>query len=293
MGGRESNFIAIYGCLFLETKGLMDAKKGPCIKNMFIDSHAHLTSPAVLEHLEGMLERAKQQKVEAIVNICTDLLSLQKGLELAERVPWIYNTAATPPHDVAEEGELFFPQVEEAARLNKLVAIGETGLDYYYKHSEKALQRHFLSRYFSLAQRTGLPLIFHCREAFEDLFSLADSEYKGKPAVLHCFTGTLAEARGVLNRGWYLSLSGILTFKKSEGLREVAQYVPLDRLLVETDTPYLAPQSRRGQMNEPSFITETVDRVAALKNLTREQVAEATRSNAHTFFSFSKHPRVV
>lgn len=245
-----------------------------------IDSHAHLTSPQVLPDVQKVIERAKAAGVETIINICTDKPSLEAGLSL--KTPGIYHTAATTPHDVEEEGESFFPLVEQA--IEHLVAIGETGLDYFYEHSPKKLQQKYLSRYFELAKRVNLPIIFHCREAFEDLFAIADQEYRGEPAVLHCFTGTKEEAKKCLDRGWYISFSGIITYKKSEELREVVKYVPLDRIFIETDTPYLAPQSKRGKQNEPAYLVETAQKVADLKEMPLPKVASATADNIRRFF---------
>jgi TatD DNase family protein len=248
-----------------------------------IDSHAHLTSAVVFPDVDAVIERAKHAGVKKIVNICTDKVSLKEGLSVARRHPGIYNTAATTPHDVETDGAHFFPIVEEA--VSELVAIGETGLDYFYEHSPKKLQQHYLSRYFELARKTNLPVIFHCRDAFEDLFAMADEQYRDQPAVLHCFTGTIDEARGCLDRGWFVSFSGIITFKKSELLREVVKYVPLDRLFVETDTPYLAPQSRRGMQNEPAFVFETAAKVAELKGISLEVVEKTTTQNISQFFA--------
>ena len=255
---------------------------------MFVDTHAHLTSLQIAEQRDEMLKRAQLHRIGKIVNICTDEKTLQEGLELAVQEPWIYNTAATTPHDVEKEGASFLPIVEKAAREGKLVALGETGLDYYYEHSPKQRQKEYLLRYFALAISLKLPLIFHCRDAFSDLFALADEHYPQRPAVLHCFTGTMDEAKDVIDRGWYLSISGIATYKKSEELRHVIKYVPLDRLFLETDTPYLAPQGRRGQVNEPSFLLETAELVASLKGIKLELLGEMTSNNAEQFFSFSK-----
>ncbi len=249
-----------------------------------IDSHAHLTSPELLPDVDAIVQRALDAGVEAMINICTDAASLEAGLALRKRFPAVYNTAATTPHDVAKEGESFFPLVERHAK--DLVAIGETGLDYFYAHSPQDVQRAFLSRYFALAKKVGLPLIFHCRDAFHDLFSMSDAEYGGK-AVLHCFTGTIEDARGVLDRGWYLSLSGIVTFKKSEALREVAKFVPIEKLLIETDAPYLAPQRYRGSRNEPAYIAETAAVIAAVKGVSAEMLSEQTAQNARQFFALN------
>ncbi|NGX27566.1 MAG: hypothetical protein K940chlam6_01504, partial [Chlamydiae bacterium] len=180
------------------------------------------------------------------------------------------------------DGEAFFPLVENAVK--KLVAIGETGLDYFYEHSPKKLQQEFLARYFALASQNDLPIIFHCREAFHDLFAMADEMYQNRPAVLHCFTGTKEEAKGCLDRGWFVSFSGIITFKKSKELRDVVQYVPLEQMFVETDTPYLAPQSHRGKQNEPAFVIEIAEKIAEIKGVSLEEVEKVTSENISRFF---------
>ncbi len=251
----------------------------------YFDSHAHLSSNEILPQIDAIMERAKQARVTRILNICTDPESLKSGLELEKRFASIQNAGATTPHDVEKEGEKAFAIFEEAAQSHQLIAIGETGLDYYYKELDRKIQQKFLIRYLHLAQETKLPVIFHCREAFSDLFAITDGEYKkGLPAILHCFTGTLQEAEEVFSRGWHLSLSGIVTFKKSELLRQVAKIAPLKQLLVETDTPYLAPQSKRGKPNEPSYIAETVQVIAEAKGITSEEVALATFENASQLF---------
>lgn len=255
---------------------------------MYFDSHAHLTSEAMLEDLDQVLQRAQDAAVRQIVNICTDGPSLEKGLELAQRYPWIFNTASTTPHDVEKEGEGLWPRMAAAAREGKLVAVGETGLDYYYEHSNREIQKEFFRRYLSLAKECQLPVVIHCRDAFDDFFQILDEEYCTEsvyaPGVLHCFTGTLAEAHEVIRRGWYLSLSGIATFKKSEELREVAKIVPLDRLLIETDSPYLAPQGHRGKRNEPSFLPATCACLAGVLGVEVEELARQTAENAQRFF---------
>lgn len=256
-----------------------------------IDSHAHLTSPVVFDQLDSVLERAQLAGVKAIVNICTDSLSLERGLALSKRCPWIYQAAATTPHDVEKEGEQVFDVMASAARNGQLKAVGETGLDYYYEHSNREIQKHFLRRYLHLALECQLPVVIHCREAFKDFFDVLDAEYqvngKHAPGILHCFTGTIAEAEEVIKRGWMLSLSGIVTFKKSLELQEIAKMIPLDQLLIETDTPYLAPQRHRGKQNEPAFVLEIAHFIASLKQISFEEVAEATRLNASRFFKLT------
>ena len=253
---------------------------------MLVDTHAHLTSEGVVDVAEQLLERAEKARISKIVNVCTDAASLDKGVLLKNRYPWIYNAAATTPHDVVAQGEDFFPAVEQAVKEKLLIAIGETGLDYFYEHSPRNVQKEFLSRYFSLALRANLPLIIHCRDAFADLFAQADSEYTGAAALLHCFTGSLEEAKGVLDRGWLISFSGIVTYKKSEVLREVARFVPIDRMVVETDTPYLAPKSRRGKQNEPAYIVETASLIAEEKKIPFEEFCATLSENSCKFFQF-------
>lgn len=262
----------------------------------FIDSHAHLTSEALFGDVDGIVERAKAAGMAAVVNICTDIVTLERGLALSQQYPFVYNAAATTPHDVASEGEDVFPIMEKHAKAGHLVAVGETGLDYHYKHSPPDIQKTFLRRYFQLALSCNLPVIIHCRDAFEDFFNILDAEYcvggKHGPGVLHCFTGTEAEAKNVVERGWFLSLSGIITFKKSDALRNVAKQVPLEQLLIETDAPYLSPQSHRGMINEPSFIIETAAVIAAVKEIPVEDVIKTTASNAQRLFKF-KFPTIA
>lgn len=255
---------------------------------IIIDTHAHLTSKELVSKAEEIILRAQAASVTRIVNICTDEASLEAGLKLAERFPRVFNAAATTPHDVAKEGASFFPKVERAAKEGRLIAIGETGLDYFYEHSPRALQQEYTIRYFALASDYNLPVIIHCRDAFADLFSLADQHYKGRPLLLHCFTGTREEAEEGVKRGWKISMSGIVTYKKSESLRDAARIIPIDNLVVETDSPYLAPQTKRGKENEPAFVVETLEVLASLKGVPIEKMAEATTRNASQFFSFPK-----
>lgn len=227
-----------------------------------------------------ILTRAQKAGVTRIINISTTPEELEKGYQLPS---WISQVASTTPHDAEKYGEAHFPYFKEQALSKKLVAVGETGLDYHYYKETKQSQQYWLRNYIELAHQAQLPLVIHCREAFEDLFRILDEE-KAPRGVLHCFTGTLEEAQEVIKRGWYLSLSGIVTFKKSEWLREVAKEIPLNQLLIETDSPYLAPQPFRSQRNEPAFIVETVKVLASLLGLSFEEVATATSKNSQSLF---------
>ncbi len=250
---------------------------------MYVDSHAHLTSDALFPQVEDLLERAKLAGLTHVINICTDIPTLERGLALHQKYPWLVNVASTTPHDVDTLGSSDFEQMKKAATDGLLVAIGETGLDYHYSHSKPENQKAYLIRYANLAKSLNLPLVIHCREAFEDLFTILDQEGQ-KNVLLHCFTGTLDEAKEVIKRGWMLSLSGIVTFKKSLDLHEVAKWVPIENLLIETDAPYLSPQSKRGKTNEPSFLPETCAFIANLKGLSFETLANMTSQNAMNFF---------
>ena len=255
---------------------------------MFIDSHAHLTCDPVYADVGSVLERAKKSGVKAFINICVDKTSLERGIALRQTERSVYNVGATPPHTVQKEGGLCFPLFEKAAKDKQLVAIGEIGLDYYSAEAPKEIQKAFLIRYFNLATECHLPVVIHCREAFEDLYAIAAEVFPKSQAVLHCFTGTMQEAEKALERGWLLSFSGIATFKKSEALRAVAKEIPLSALLIETDTPYLAPESKRGQRNEPSFIGEIAQTIADIKKISLEEIAHLTAKNTVRFFNLDE-----
>lgn len=256
---------------------------------MFIDTHAHISCQQIADPA-SLLARAHQAGILEVINICTDEESLNRGLALAASVtlPKVHTAAACTPHDVACFGEPFFSVVERHARAGALIAVGETGLDYHYEHSPRKEQQVFLQRYIRLAREVALPLIIHCRDAFEDFFAIAAESMRAGwevRGVLHCFTGTMEEARQALDQGWYISFSGIVTFPKSDALRDVAAYVPLDRLLIETDTPYLAPKSKRGRPNEPAYLLEIATCLASLKNVSVEALARNTLRNAKLVFS--------
>lgn len=256
---------------------------------MFIDAHAHLTGQED-PLLPDLLSRAALAGVKTILNVCCDLDDLTRGLVLAAgtSTPKIYTIAAITPHDAAKEMDQFFSLIEESAQAGSLVAIGETGLDYHYMHAPKERQQELLRVHFQLASKEKLPIVIHCRDAFDDLFVILDEESKlcsSPPQVmLHCFTGGIKEARAAVERGWYISFSGCVTFPKSLGLQEVASMVPLDKVLIETDTPYLAPQGYRGRRNEPAFIVETAKMVAKCKNIPQELLAQHATENTETLF---------
>ncbi len=251
----------------------------------YIDSHAHLTSDELYPQADAIMERAETTGMRALINICTQTDHLEKTALMQTLYPKkIFCAAAVHPHDTEEKENTFFSKVFEAAHAKKLVAIGETGLDYHYTFASKEAQLASLSKHVGLALAASLPLIIHCREAFSDIFSHIDKSAK---TLVHCFTGSIEEAKQALDNGWMLSFSGVITFKKSELLREVLRYIPLDRMLMETDAPYLAPQSKRGKLNEPSFLPETLLTISSTKGLSIEETAETLYKNTIAFFSLS------
>lgn len=253
-----------------------------------VDSHAHLASDPLYAEVDALIFRAKEAGVKAVVNICTDKKTLERGFLLQEKYPgYIFLAASTTPHDAHIEGDVVFSIMAQAARERKLIAIGETGLEYHYYSETKEIQKALLIRYLHLAIECTLPVVIHCRDAFQDLIEIIDREYQGYHGVLHCFTGNEQEAQALLERGWFLSFSGIVTYKKSEELREVIRKVPLDRLLIETDAPYLSPQKKRGETNEPAFLVHTAHVIADALNIPLEQLARQTVANASRLFNLS------
>ncbi len=250
--------------------------------HLFIDSHAHL-SLFPKEEIDAILSRALEKRVERIINVCTDPAALRQGWNMREKYPWISLAGATPPHDVEKENDAF-SFFSQAAMEKKIVAIGESGLDYHYHLYSKEKQKELLIRYFHLAMRADLPIILHCRKAFRDLLDIAKREYPSTKALLHCFTGEKQEAKEALDLGWKISFSGIVSFANT-ALKEVASYIPKEQLLIETDAPYLAPVPHRGKKNEPSFLPDVARALADIRKETIEVIAKATRENTLSFFS--------
>ncbi len=253
---------------------------------MLTDTHCHLSSEELMHLAPTLVEKAYAQGICKIVNVATDEASFLEGLLLSRSYQFVHLSAATPPQDVTDSKDVFFDRVKTAALEGRLIAIGETGLDYLYAASSRKSQQDCLINYFELALQSSLPVVIHCREAFSDLFKLADSYYRSDRLVIHCFTGNEIEAKEAVKRGWMISLSGILTFKKSDTLRAIVRDIPMENIVLETDAPYLAPQSKRGQLNEPLFLKETAECLANIKNLKVEEVAYQTTLNASRLFCF-------
>ena len=254
---------------------------------MLVDSHCHLDFPDYADNVEAVVERARIAGVGVCVSIGTELKRFPGVRAVAEKFPNVWCSVGVHPHEAEKElldgaGAL----IAEAAHP-KVVAIGETGLDYYYEHSPKAQQQANFRAHIAAARETGLPVIVHTRDADDDTIAILRDEL-GEGAVtglIHCFTGTKVLADAALELGLYISVSGIATFKNSVALRDVIKTVPLEQLLVETDAPYLAPVPHRGKTNEPAFVVHTAAMLAELKGVTADQIAAVTTENFFGLFA--------
>lgn len=248
-----------------------------------VDSHAHVDGPEFDADREAVLARARQAGVRRIVVIGAvgDPSSAERAVALAERDPEVWATVATHPHDVQHMTPAWWDTHERLARHPRVVAIGETGLDYYYDHSPRDVQKAAFRRFLALAHAVGKPVVCHVRDAHEDARQiLRDGRAAELGCIIHCFTGTPDDAREYGAMGCYLSFSGIVTYKTAQSLRDAVPLVPRDRLLIETDCPYLAPVPKRGQRNEPAFVVHTAEVVARCAGLSFEDLARITSENA-------------
>ncbi|MBZ0325610.1 MAG: TatD family hydrolase [Alphaproteobacteria bacterium] len=257
-----------------------------------VDSHCHLDFPDFADDLAAVRDRAAAAGVGRLLTICTHLSRFAPILALAEAHDDIYCTVGVHPHEADEEGIADPAPLIAHARHPKVVGIGETGLDYYYEHSPRAAQRESFRAHIAAARETGLPLIVHTRDADADTVAiLRDESAAGAFAgVLHCFSTDRAVAEAALDLGLYISFSGILTFKKADDLRAIARDVPLDRLLVETDAPFLAPVPFRGKRNEPAFVARTAACLAEIRGMDEAAVARTTTENFFRLFEKAGRP---
>ena len=259
---------------------------------MLVDSHCHLDFPDFAAELPDVVARAKGAGVGVCVSIGTRLSRCADVVAVAARFPDVYCTVGSHPHEAAEEPLTDSALLLELVRHEKVVGIGETGLDYYYEHSPRAQQAQNFRAHIAAARERALPVVVHTRDAEDDTITILGEEMgKGTfTGLIHCFTGTQRLADAALELGLYISASGIATFKKSDALREVLKSVPLDRLLVETDAPYLAPTPHRGKRNEPAFVVHTAAMLAELKGVSVDELAAATTENFFRLFTRAARP---
>ena len=252
-----------------------------------VDSHCHLDFPDFAADIDGVLARAKAAGVAKMVTISTRVRKFDQIRALAEAHDEIFCSVGTHCHNAAEEADIGLDDLLRLAEHPKCVAIGEAGLDYHYDLAPRDLQMTSFRAHIAAARQTGLPLVIHSREADDDMARVLEEETEegAFPALLHCFSSGVELARRALALGHYVSFSGILTFKKSEEVRASAAEVPLDRLLIETDAPYLAPLPHRGKRCEPAHVAETAKVLAAVKGVSVEEIAAITTANFHRLFA--------
>jgi TatD DNase family protein len=254
---------------------------------MLIDSHCHLEYKGLVEDQAGVLARAREAGIAGFLSISTRQSEWGQVIATAERESDVWASVGIHPHEADGHADLGEAALLEAAAHPRVIAIGETGLDYYYDHSERETQKALFRRHISVARATGLPLIVHTRDAEDDTLAiLAEEKEQGAyPALIHCFTASPDFAKAVLELGLTISLSGIVTFKNAKDLQAIAAKIPEDRLLVETDAPFLAPVPHRGRVCEPAFTADTARFVAGLRGTSPEALAEATTRNFFNLFS--------
>ncbi|MBL8710358.1 MAG: TatD family hydrolase [Rhodospirillaceae bacterium] len=252
-----------------------------------VDSHCHLDFDDFGGDFEAVLARARENGVARMLTICTRVTKFDQVLKIAEAADNIRCSVGIHPHEAANEPDVDVAKLVELSRHPKVVGIGEAGLDYFYDKSPRDRQRQVFATHIEASRASGLPLIVHSRDADEDTVKLleAGAVQGGLTGVIHCFTATQYLADAALAMGFYISLSGIVTFKNAESLRAVAKSIPLDRLLVETDSPYLAPMPMRGKRNEPAFVRHTAQYVADFLGLPLADLAAATTANFDRLFA--------
>ena len=254
---------------------------------MLVDSHCHLEYNGLVEDQQGVLERAREAGVGAFLNISTRQSEWDQVVATANREPDVFASVGIHPHEADKHANLGKAALLAATENEWVIGIGETGLDYYYDHSDRDTQKSLFRMHIEVSRETGLPLIIHTRDAEADTYAILEGEMaKGAfPALIHCFTASEDFGRKVLELGLTISLSGIVTFKHAKDLQETAKVVPEDRLLVETDSPFLAPVPHRGRPCEPAFVADTASFVADLRGVEFEKLAEQTTANFFKLFS--------
>jgi TatD DNase family protein len=254
---------------------------------MLVDSHCHLDFPDFSSELDVVVARAKAAGIGRLVTISTRVRKFSQVLAVAEKFPEVFCSVGTHPHYAHEELDIDSETLIALTKNPKVVAIGEAGLDYHYDNSPRDAQAQGLRQHIQAARETGLPLVIHSRDCDADMAEILKEE-SGEgafPAVLHCFTGGRDLAFAAIDLGHYISFTGILTFKNSQSLRDIARELPHDRILVETDAPYLAPLPYRGKRNEPSYVVETAKVLAATRGVSEDEIARQTTENFFRLFS--------
>ena len=251
---------------------------------MLVDSHCHLNFPDFKNDLDDVVKRAKEYGIGKMLTICTKTHEFPEISAIAEKYENIFCTIGVHPHEAENEPDIAANMIIPHTKHPKCVGIGETGLDYFYEHSPREIQQRVFLEHIKASKETGLPIVIHTRDADEDMIRIIREQapFKG---LLHCFSSSYEVAKSGLDNGLLISISGIVTFKKADDLRESIKKIPLESLLVETDSPYLAPIPHRGKRNEPAYTRHTAETVAQLKGVSYDKLAEITTTNFHKLFS--------
>jgi TatD DNase family protein len=257
-----------------------------------IDSHAHLEFPQFDADRPEMLARARAAGISTLLAIGSGSgpSRLDAAIPFAEQHDWIYASVGVHPHEAKLATDEHFQRLDALARHPRVIAWGEMGLDYYYDHSPREVQHAVFRRQLDQARAARLPIVIHCRDAWPDCLAILEECWvsSGLGGIMHCFSGTLEDARRSLEMGFLVSFAGNVTYPKAQNLREVAREVPLDRLLIETDSPFLAPQGMRGKRNEPAFVVEVARTLASVRNLSAPEIAACTADNFRRFFGLGR-----
>lgn len=252
---------------------------------MIIDTHAHYDDAAFDEDRDGLLSDFPSRGIEMVVNIGASIRTTKNTLELVKQYPFVYGTAGVHPSETGELDEPLMDWLREAARQPKMVAIGEIGLDYYWDEPGREVQKRWFIRQLGLAREVGLPVVIHSREAAKDTLDIMKEQKAGEiGGVIHCFSYGVEQAREYLDMGFYLGIGGVITFKNAKKLKEVVEYMPMERMVLETDCPYLSPEPFRGKRNSSLNLACVVRAVSEIKGVSQEEVISMTRDNARAMY---------
>ena len=257
---------------------------------MIVDSHCHLDYPFLYDQIDDIVNRAKKNKVERLLTICTTLESFKTIKSIIEKYENVYGTFGIHPHETKDSSHIDYNYIFNLKKkFKKIIGIGETGLDFYYNHSEKDVQKKSFINHIRAASKLNIPVIVHSRNAESETIDILKSEKKNSDlkVLIHCFTGSKDFAKKLLDIDCYISVSGIITFKKSVELNEAVSTIPVNRLMVETDAPYLAPMPYRGKSNEPSYIIHTVEKLSEIKKTSKENIIKNTTQNFNLLFNLN------
>jgi TatD DNase family protein len=259
-----------------------------------VDSHAHIDFPQFADDREAMFDRARAAGVEMLLAIGTGPgpEKLDAAIPFAEQHDWIYASIGVHPHEAKDVTWQHLERLTQLAEHPKVIAWGEIGLDYFYDHSPRDVQDRVFRDQLALAEQAKLPIVIHCRDAWTDTLKVLEEVWKptGLGGILHCFTSTLEDAQRGLDMGFLISFAGNSTYPKASNLRDVAKGLPLEKILIETDAPFLAPQGYRGKRNEPAYVGEVAKAIASVRNLATEEVAAATAANFRSLFHLEQRP---